>query len=73
MHFGHYGHTSSDRDLTIFKCQHCGWVSGEMTLGERAKLGAPWSCYGTCGRSGVTFVIFHPDERAKARAIFLGE
>jgi hypothetical protein len=44
-----------------------------MTLGERAKLGAPWSCYGTCGRSGVTFVIFHPDERAKARAIFLGE
>lgn len=72
MYFGNYGHVASDDDLTIFRCNKCGWVSEELKREAVNNLGVPWACQ-SCGKYGVTFVKFHPRERARARSVFLGE
>lgn len=66
----YYGpkHTETPDDLTLLRCGHCGWVSGEL---RRATLlrerGFPWYC-DDCGERVSRFMHFRPWERAAAYA-----
>lgn len=65
MHYGHITHVPSPDDLTIMHCS-CGWYSKELTKPEVKALGIPWYCGGTCGKSGLKYMIFHPNDRIMA-------
>lgn len=72
MHYGHPPHATSTEDLTVLRCANCGWHSEEMTREQVSAIGIPWSCHGTCGKSGVHYVRFHPSERTEAYKLLKG-
>ncbi len=59
-------HIASERDLTILHCYACGWFSEELTQQQMHDRGFPWYC-DQCGKQGLRWVRFAPEERAEAR------
>ena len=70
MYYGHDKHEPSPDDLTVLQCYRCGWVSEELNQGQVRDLGVPLYCHGACGKSGVAFIRFHPNEREQAKRSF---
>lgn len=67
MHYGNKQHVHSPDDITVLRC-FCGWRSKELSAAELGALGIPWYC-DDCGRPGLSWVRFHPSERAEAESV----